>query len=236
MKRQKKPRSRPSSQILNKIYHRLISHYGPQHWWPGETPFEVIIGAILTQSAAWTNVEKAVTNLKTADALSPSKIRDLPLGEMARLIHPCGYYNAKAAKLNAFVSWLGEYYHDNLNSLFALEPEALRRQLLSLNGIGEETADSIMLYAGEKPIFVIDAYTKRIISRVGLLPDTAVYKVFQEFFMNNLPPDTHLFNEFHALLVTLGKNACQKKPLCSECCLADICQKRLLETHPQNLD
>jgi len=211
------------------IYNRLYNCYGPQHWWPAETPFEVIIGAILTQSAAWTNVEKAIRNLKTAGALSPATIRNLTTDELARLIRPCGYYNAKAGKLKTFVSWLGHHYRDNLDTLFANGVGPLREQLLSIRGIGEETADSIILYAAAKPVFVIDAYTRRIISRIGLLPPAAGYDTYQAYFMNNLPGDTRLFNEYHALLVNLAKQACRKQPLCSECCLNDLCQEK-----PQN--
>lgn len=197
--------------------------YGPQHWWPGETPFEIIIGAILTQSAAWTNVEKAIRNLKSADALSPMKIRDLPLEKLAELIRPCGYYNAKAVKLKTFISWLDRHYSSGLDAFFTIDISLMREQLLSIRGIGEETADSIILYAAAKPIFVVDAYTRRIISRIGLLPDKERYNTYQAFFMENLPADTKQYNEYHALLVKLGKLACRKIPVCADCCLNDMC-------------
>jgi endonuclease-3 related protein len=216
--------SQALNQILLNIYHRLMAHYGPQHWWPAQEPFEVIVGAILTQSAAWINVEKAIANLKAAEALSPGALRRLPHPEVARLIHSCGYYNAKAQKLQAFAHWLGEQYHDSLDKLFAGNINHLRQQLLAIYGIGEETADSIILYAAHKPTFVIDAYTRRIIGRLGLAPDGNNYNAYQTLFMANLPADTRLFNEYHALLVRLAKNVCQPRPLCQQCCLnvADI--------------
>lgn len=216
-----------NTKVLMDIFNRLLCHYGPQHWWPGETQFEVIVGAILTQSAAWTNVEKAITNLKEAGVLTPGKMGELSPDELAVLIRPSGYYNAKAVKLKSFLSWLKQYYADDLSRLLTQETRLLRDQLLSVHGIGEETADSIMLYAIGKPVFVIDAYTKRITGRIGILPGTATYGTFQKFFMNNLPSDAGLFNEFHALFVALGKHNCRKQPLCSKCCLGDVCQLNL---------
>jgi len=200
-----------------------MARYGPQHWWPAQEPFEVIVGAILTQSAAWGNVEKAIANLKAAKALSPNTLRQLSLYEVATIIRPCGYYNAKALKLKSFAHWLGEYYNDNLSELFANNIDPLRQQLLSIHGIGQETADSIILYAANKPIFVIDAYTRRIINRISLAPDSNSYTAYQALFMDNLPTDTRLFNEYHALLVRLAKDVCRKHPLCQQCCLSNIC-------------
>jgi endonuclease-3 related protein len=204
---------------LLKIYQRLLTQYGPQHWWPAKEPFEVIIGAILTQSAAWTNVEKAIKNLKQAGALSPGAIRQMPQEKLAGLIYSCGYYNSKARKLKAFVGWLGEHYKDDLNRLFAQATGELRGQLLNIYGIGDETADSIILYAGNKPVFVIDAYTRRITSRLGIAPKRNSYTAFQTLFMANLPSDVKLFNEYHALLVKLAKEVCRARPLCQQCCL-----------------
>ncbi|MDO8687051.1 MAG: endonuclease [Dehalococcoidales bacterium] len=215
--------TRATGKQLQDIYHRLIETYGPQHWWPAEEPFEVMVGAILTQSAAWVNVEKAIVNLKAAQALSPRAIRNLSLPEIATLIHPCGYYNAKARKLKALASWLEEYAGDNLSKLSATSPDQLRQQLLSVYGIGPETADSIILYATNKPIFVIDAYTRRIIDRLGLAPQPKSYTTYQSLFMDNLETDAGLFNEYHALLVRLGKNACRRRPLCRQCCLRSLC-------------
>ena len=182
-----------------------------------------MVGAMLTQSAAWLNVEKAITNLKVAKALSPQALRRLSLPEIATLIRPCGYYNAKALKLKSLAHWLGKYYNDNLTKLFANNIDRLHQQLLSVHGVGQETADSIILYAANKPIFVIDAYTRRIINRIGLAPDSNSYTAYQALFMDNLPADARLFNEYHALLVCLGKNVCRNHPLCQQCCLNDIC-------------
>jgi len=211
------------SETLNNIYHQLTEYYGAQDWWPAEEPFEVMVGAILTQSAAWLNVEKAIANLKATKALSPELLRRLTLSEIAGLIRPCGYYNAKALKLKSLANWLGEYYDDNLDKLFANDTDHLRQQLLSIHGIGPETADSIILYAANKPIFVIDAYTRRIVGRIGLTPDNNSYDAYQCLFMDNLPADVSLFNEYHALLVCLGKNVCRPHPLCQQCCLGNIC-------------
>jgi len=212
------------SQALLNIYHQLMAGYGPQYWWPAQEPFEVIIGAILTQSTAWGNVEKAIANLKAAKALSPEQLRRLAVTEVAALIHPCGYYNAKALKLKSFAHWLGEHFNDDLNRLFANNIDYLRQQLLSVHGIGQETADSIILYAANKPIFVIDAYTRRIIDRIGLAPDSNSYAAYQALFMDNLPSDVGLFNEYHALLVRLAKGVCRKRPLCQQCCLNNLCR------------
>ena len=210
---------RKLNRILNDIYRRLFDRYGPQHWWPAEEPFEVIVGAILTQSAAWTNVEKAIRNLKNAGKLSPGALRRLPEQELAGLIHPCGYYNTKARKLKAFVKWFGDKYNDSLQILFNNDIEKTRHQLLNVYGIGEETADSIILYAGNRPVFVIDAYTRRIIGRMGLAPQNDTYSAYQAMFMENLRIDAGMFNEYHALIVRLGKETCRKQPLCQDCCL-----------------
>jgi endonuclease-3 related protein len=184
----------------------------------------VIVGAILTQSAAWGNVEKAIANLRAAEALSPKALRQLTTPRLARLIRPCGYYNAKALKLKSFAYWLGNHYSDDLDKLFSNDIDDLHQKLLSIHGIGQETADSIILYAANKPIFVVDAYTRRIISRIGLAPNKNSYAAYQAFFMEHLPPDAKLFNEYHALLVCLGKKVCRPRPLCPQCCLNDLCQ------------
>jgi len=205
--------------VLEEIYHRLFTRYGPQHWWPARTPFEVITGAILTQSAAWVNVEKAIANLQDAGLLSPDALRRIPEAELARLIYSCGYFNAKARKLKAFSGWLGDKYGDNLDRLFAQDTNNLRDQLLAVHGIGEETADSILLYAGNKPVFVIDAYTRRIIDRLEIAPARQRYVDYRTLFMSHLPADADLFNEYHALLVRLAKEICRKQPICEECCL-----------------
>jgi len=217
---------------LTDIYRRLLGRFGPQHWWPAEEPFEVIVGAILTQSAAWGNVEKAIANLKAAGALSPTKLRRLQLPRLAKLVYPCGYYNAKALKLKSFAFWLGNHYDDNLNRLFAIDTDDLRQQLLSVQGVGQETADSILLYAAGKPVFVIDAYTRRILSRIGLAPEKDSYAGYQAFFMEHLPPDAEMFNEYHALLVRLGKEVCRRRPVYPQCCLNDMCKLAMTNSSP----
>ncbi len=217
------------SRALLDIYQRLLTAYGPQHWWPGEGPFEMMVGALLTQNTAWTNVDKAIKNLKAAAVLSPGAIRALPLDRLSSLVYPCGYYNIKAARLKALVNWLGEKYRDDLDRLFRNGVENLRQELLSVHGIGQETADSIILYAANKPAFVIDAYTRRILRRVGLAPETDSYGAYQVLFMDNLSANAGLFNEYHALLVRLGKDACRRRPVCRRCCLNDICHYYLSE-------
>ncbi|MBI4267326.1 MAG: hypothetical protein HY662_00905 [Chloroflexi bacterium] len=217
------------SYLVQDIYRRLYDCYGHQYWWPADEPFEVMVGAVLTQSTAWVNVEKAIANLKAAGVLSPGALRRLTLSELATLIRPSGYYNAKARKLQALVRWIGEYGNDNLDELFDHSIDKLRQQLLAVWGVGPETADSIILYAANKPVFVIDAYTHRIVDRIGLTPDSNSYAAYQALFMENLPADARLFNEYHALLVCLGKGVCRKQqPICQRCCLRsrDICKFR----------
>jgi len=208
---------------IKEVYDRLFAAYGPQHWWPAEESFEVMLGAILTQSAAWRNAAKAIANLKAAGALSPAAIRNLPLSELARIIRPCGYFNAKALKLKALVGWFGGY-SDDFNNLSVIDTAILRRELLGVHGIGPETADSILLYAAGKPVFVIDAYTRRITSRIGFSVEKESYDGYQRLFTANLAADARLYNEYHALLVKLAKEACRKKPLCPGCCLNDLCR------------
>ena len=214
--------SKAQNQILADIYHRLFACFGPQHWWPGDTPFEVIVGAILTQSASWHNVEIAINSLKQEKKLTPRALREISLDELGKLIHSSGYYNAKAKKLKALAEWLGKY-GDDLNKAFAGEIRKKREELLAIHGVGPETADSILLYAAGKAVFVIDAYTKRIIERVGIAPQQNSYDAYQRFFTSNLEQDARLFNEYHALLVKLGKDVCRKKALCPVCCLQEIC-------------
>jgi endonuclease-3 related protein len=205
------------------VYDRLYAAYGPQHWWPGDSRFEVIAGAILTQSAAWTNVERALGNLKAAGAFSPEGIDELPEAEVARLIRPSGYYNAKARKLKAFVRLLDVEYAGDLEGMLTSPTEGLREALLGTHGIGPETADSILLYAAGRPLFVIDAYTRRTFSRLGFVPERDTYDGWQRLFAESLPSSAPLFNEYHALIVRLGKGACRKHPVCRECPLSSIC-------------
>ena len=208
--------------IIVDIFRQLFACFGPQHWWPGDTPFEVMVGAILTQSASWHNVELAIESLKQVGSLSPKALRQIPMADLAGHIHSSGYYNAKAKKLKAMVKWLGGY-EDDLERAFAGELDDKRNELLGIHGIGPETADSILLYAGGKPVFVIDAYTRRIIERIGIAPQKDSYDAFQRLFTSNLEQDARIFNEYHALLVKLGKDVCRKKPLCQVCCLKEMC-------------
>jgi len=208
--------------ILKEIYQGLYKAFGPQRWWPGETPFEVVIGAILTQNTSWTNVEKAIDNLKEKRLLSPGALRKIPVKRLAGLIKPTGYYNQKAKKVKNFISFLFDNYGGSLKRMFSGDFLVLRGELLEINGIGFETADSILLYAGNKPIFVVDAYTRRILIRHNLINSDATYSEIQNYFMDNLNNRVQLFNEYHALLVRLGKEICRSKPNCEICPLKDL--------------
>ena len=206
-----------TNEKLLEIYNLLYDAYGPQHWWPGETAIEIITGAILTQNTAWHNVKKAITNLKNADCLSPRKLHELKIEKLAELIKPAGYYNIKAKRLKNFINWLFDQYSGDLNLLESVSTSQLREELLSINGVGRETADSILLYALERPIFVIDAYTARIAQRHHLADPEADYEQLRDLFESNLSQDVYLYNEFHALLVRTGYLYCKPKPKCSEC-------------------
>ncbi len=210
------------SQTLNEIYQLLFDRFGPQHWWPGDTQFEIIIGAILTQNTNWTNVEKAITNLKTADCLSPEKLYQLDISRLAELIRPAGYFNIKAKRLKSFLNWLFENYDGRLSNLESLDTWRLRDELLTIKGVGCETADSILLYAFDRPIFVVDAYTARVAVRHGLIEPGADYEQLRELFQSNLPEDVQLFNEYHALLVKVGKEFCRPKARCPGCPLEKL--------------
>ena len=211
--------------LLWEIYRRLHRAYGPQGWWPGDGPFDVVVGAVLTQAAAWVNVERAIDAMKQAGCWSLRAIHEVPVEELASIIRPSGYFNAKARKLKAFAEHLVEGYDGDLLAFLDQELGPLREELLSIHGIGPETADDILVYAAEKPSFVIDSYTRRIVQRVGLMPhdSKAGYRDYQELFHENLTRDVSLFNEYHALLDHHGKVTCGKVPLCSGCCLQDIC-------------
>ncbi|OGC23138.1 hypothetical protein A2291_00455 [candidate division WOR-1 bacterium RIFOXYB2_FULL_42_35] len=198
------------------IYKTLLKTFGPQRWWPAETPFEVIVGAILTQSTNWTNVEKAIRNLKRQKLLTLREMSKVKSVKLQKAIRPSGYFRAKAKKLKAFVGHLQQQHKEKLKSLFDQPISQLRVELLSIHGIGPETADSIILYAANKPSFVVDAYTKRIGQRVGLFEFTK-YDQIQRFFEDNLPKRLKIYNEFHALIVKLGKDYCQPKPRCENC-------------------
>lgn len=208
---------------LTHLYQRLYDHFGPQHWWPGETPFEVILGAVLTQNTNWGNVEKAIANLKGAGLLSYPRLAELPVGLLAEYIRPAGYYNIKAARLHNLFALIRDRYQGSVDALLVEETETLRHALLSVKGIGPETADSIVLYAAGRPVFVVDAYTYRILLRHDLIGEEAGYEEIQELFMANLAPDAPLYNEFHALLVRVGKEFCRKStPRCQGCPLKGL--------------
>lgn len=200
------------------VYERLFARWGEQHWWPGSTRLEVIVGAILTQNTNWQNVERAITNLKKADCMSYEALAALSEAELAELIRPAGYFNVKAARLKSFIRFLGTEHGGSLRRLFALELSELRKQLLTVKGIGPETADSISLYAGGKPSFVIDTYTRRFMHRHGWCDKKIPYDDLAVLFTDQLEPDRELFNEYHALIVRLAKEHCKKaKPACAGC-------------------
>ena len=202
---------------LLSIYAALLAHFGPRHWWPAETPFEVCVGAILTQNTAWANVRKAIDNLKAAEALSIDGIHALGLAELAALIRPSGYYNQKADRLARFVDVLVDEAGGSLDRFFDRDTDALRARLLAMKGIGEETADSILLYAAGRSRFVVDAYTKRVFSRKAMVPEKAGYAEIQAFFERALPRDAALYNQYHAQVVSLGHEFCRPTPLCDGC-------------------
>ena len=203
---------------LNLIYKKLYKHFGPQHWWPADTAFEVMVGAILTQNTNWLNVRCALNNLNKHKLLKPDKLYRISQKRLAALIRPAGYFNVKAKRLKMFLDFLFKNYKGDPNTMSLIDTGILRQQLLSVNGIGPETADSILLYALNKPVFVVDTYTKRILLRHCLIKENARYEDIQDFFMKNLKRDTKLFNEYHALLVRLGKEVCIKKKARCEIC------------------
>jgi endonuclease-3 related protein len=214
----------PRPVTVRAIYEHLLAHYGLQRWWPADSAFEVIIGAILTQNTSWKNVEKAIANLRAAHLLTLRRLAKISTAELARLIRPAGYFNQKAKKLHAFLDYLSVNYQLDLNLLFQRPTRQLRRELLSIWGIGEETADSICLYAAQRPVFVVDAYTRRLFSRLGHVEEKVSYAQLQSFLTKRLPSDAQLFNEYHALIVTHAKETCRKQePLCSRCVLRAGC-------------
>ena len=210
---------------LLRIYELLYAQFGSQHWWPGEDPFEVIVGAILAQNTSWKNVEKAIIHLKGAGALFPEGIATLSLPKLAELIRPSGTYRVKADRLLQFVAFFKGHYGFSLEAMFRVPLPRIRAELLSVKGIGPETADSILLYAGGYPIFVVDSYTKRIFSRHGFVREGCGYGELQALFMKALPPDVTLFNEYHALIVWLGKSRCRTRPICEDCVLQSLLEK-----------
>lgn len=206
------------------VYKQLFKSYGAQNWWPGDTPFEVMVGAVLTQNTSWTNVEKAIAVLKSQSLLSPDDILSLPHAALAKLLTPVGYFNVKARRLRNFCQWYkaeGEY-----KNLEKRETHILRGDLLRINGIGPETADDILLYAFHRPVFVIDAYTRRLFKRLGLIEEEPAYDEVRLWFEKKLGRQdnkTEVFNEYHALIVLHAKYHCKRKPVCIECCLRKNC-------------
>jgi len=210
------------AQQLISVYRQLDRHFGPLNWWPGETPFEVAVGAILTQNTSWKNVETAIRRLKNADLLTPQALQNAKEQEVALLIRPSGYYNLKTKRVKNFVGFLMDTYNGSMSRMFQEDMWPLRRNLLEIKGIGEETADSILLYAGNKPIFVVDAYTRRIFTRHGIPMDTWKYGEIQTLFMQYLPEEVGVYNQYHALIVNAGKHYCRKIPVCERCPLQDM--------------
>jgi len=206
-----------TGQKLLEMFQRLLSHFGPQNWWPADTPLEVMIGAILTQNTSWTNVEKAISNLKEKGLISLERLLSLPAKDLAEIIRPAGYYNIKTKRLKNLLTFIAGQYDGDLVRFFNQETDVIREGLLSVNGVGHETADSIVLYAANRPLFVVDAYTHRIMSRHELAPEEATYHDIQSLFMDHLPEDVSLYNEFHALMVLTGKDYCRRNPLCRDC-------------------
>lgn len=205
------------------LFDILLTAFGPQHWWPGDTPFEVAIGAVLAQNTSWSNVEKAIASLKAANAMTATSLLALSESDLEQAIRPAGYYRVKARYLRTLAVWVNQRATGNLSRLVSEDTGALRCELLALRGVGRETADSILLYAIGKPAFVVDAYTRRIAARLRLLPDNATYESIQQYFVTRLPEDAHLFNQFHALLVRLAKEHCRARPVCLTCPLEQCC-------------
>jgi len=207
---------------LQQIYHQLYEHYGRQHWWPGDSPFEIMVGAILVQNTNWTHVEKAIANLKRAEVLTPQALAAIPLADLAEIIRPAGTFRRKAQRLHNVLTWLCELHDGRFASMAASATDTLREELLGVNGVGPETADSILLYALNRPSFVVDTYTARVAVRHGLIEPPFDYHELQSLFMDHLPAEVPLFNEYHALLVAVGKDFCKPKPRCENCPLGDL--------------
>jgi endonuclease III related protein len=215
----------PFGERLMAVYERLFVALGPQGWWPAEDDFEMVVGAILTQSTAWVNVEKAIANLKMAGLLGVQALTAAPVEGVAETIRPSGYFNVKARKLKSFCRHLESRHGGRLESLFHVKLPGLRDELLGIWGVGAETADSIALYGARQPVFVVDAYTRRIFGRLGLSRPESGYDELQRLFMEALPPSVELFQEYHALIVALGKGICRPRPLCGRCPLRDLCSE-----------
>jgi len=202
---------------LMEMFDRMLHYFGPQHWWPGETELEMMAGAILTQNTSWKNVEKAINNLKDKDILNIESLHEITVHLLAEELRPAGYFNIKAVRLKNLINFITENYAGDMDLLLSEKTGALREGLISIKGVGPETADSILLYAAKRPVFVIDSYTYRILNRHGIVDDQIAYYDLQALFTDNLPGDAGLFNEFHALIVRTGKDFCRGKPLCDSC-------------------
>ena len=215
-------RERGGSRGYIELYDLLHAYFGPQDWWPAETPFEVMVGAVLTQNTNWINVTKAINNLRQAELLDYSRLFQLPVDQLARFIRPSGYYNIKAGRLHNLLEMIDSLYEGDLQQFLSDEIEPARENLLSVKGIGPETADSILLYACGHPVFVVDSYTHRVLSRHNLVEEETDYYTMQEVMVDHLPKDVQLYNEFHALIVLVAKQFCKKtKPLCDKCPLRE---------------
>ncbi len=211
-----------AAERLDWLFRGLLEHWGPQHWWPGETPFEIMVGAVLTQNTAWTNVERAIANLRRADALDAEAIAGLSPQALAEHLRPAGYFNVKARRLQAFCRWY--LAQGGFEALRAQPTERLRAALLDVHGIGPETADDILLYAFERPVFVVDAYTRRLFARLGWIPESTGYEPLRRAVERALGPDVPRLNELHALIVQQGKTTCRPKPRCAACVLQAQCR------------
>jgi len=207
---------------LDNLYRHLTAHYGPTHWWPGDTPFEVAVGAVLTQNTAWTNVEKAIAGLKAEHLLEPGALLECPTELIETALRPCGYFRVKTKRLRAFCRYLDERYGGSMTRMAETSLEDLRPELLDVNGIGPETADDILLYACDKPVFVVDAYTRRILGRHGLVTADIAYEELRATFEDAIEPDVQMFKEYHGLLVYTGKDFCRRKPKCAACPLQPL--------------
>jgi endonuclease-3 related protein len=207
---------------LLEAYERLLARYGPQSWWPGQTPFEIMVGAVLVQNTNWRNVERAIDNLREEGLLSPTALYETAAADLEELIRPAGYFRVKVKRLRNLLAWLHERYDGSLEAMFETGLDTLREELVSVNGIGPETADAILLYAGGLPTFVVDAYAHRVLVRHGWIDIDADYHRIQELFLESLPTDAAMFNEYHALLVRVGKEHCKPTPICEGCPLCEM--------------
>ena len=228
--------NRSTQSYVLSIYDKMLSQYGSQHWWIDDNPLTVIVGAILTQATRWPNVEKAITNLIAEDAMSLPVLRALPEKTLSQIIYPSGYFNSKARKLKAMADYIGNHFNDDLDSMRKENTDILRTMLLSIHGVGNETADTILLYAFDKTTFIADNYTKRIFYRLGIINKNASYLAIKSLFLNQLIPDSDWLKEYHALIINHGQKVCGRNPKCKNCCLVDVCLtgKKLIKTMGTN--